>query len=301
MKREPKSIFLSVCLALLPFFGEAQTNDLGTRLKETLAGNAATVGVAVIFNGNELVTVNNMYRYPMMDVFEFHQALSVLDYINRGKKDLATEVLVKQSRLSADGHSPMRDSNPEGNFTMSVGDLLKYTLIDGDDNACDILFDLIGGPGATEKYLRKLGIADVAISQTEAMMRADPGNCMQNWCKPSSAVLLLETFLQQPLCDKSQKQFIQRAMAECSSGKDMLKAGLPGDVLLAHRTGSSSRNEYGYKTADNDMGFVVFPDGQYYTIAVFVMNSRETDKKNARIIADVSRIVYEYFVAHYKK
>ena len=49
------------------------------------------------------------------------------------------------------------------------------------------------------------------------------------------------------------------------------------------------------------MGFVVLPNGQYYTIAVFVMNSRESDKKNARIIADVSRVVYEYFVEHYKK
>ena len=90
-------------------------------------------------------------------------------------------------------------------------------------------------------------------------------------------------------------------MADCSTGKDKLKAGLPKDVLLAHKTGSSDRNEYGYKIADNDMGFVVLPNGQYYTIAVFVMNSRESDKKNARIIADVSRVVYEYFVEHYKK
>ena len=132
-------------------------------------------------------------------------------------------------------------------------------------------------------------------------MHANPDNCMLNWCKPSSAVLLLETFLQQPICNKSQKLFIQRAMADCSTGKDKLKAGLPKDVLLAHKTGSSDRNEYGYKIADNDMGFVVLPNGQYYTIAVFVMNSRESDKKNARIIADVSRVVYEYFVEHYKK
>lgn len=301
MRRESKCIFLFVCFCLLAFLGKAQTNDLGARLKETLAGKAATVGVAVIFNGNELVTVNNMYRYPMMSTFKFHQALSVLDYLNKNEKDLNTEILVKQSQLLANTHSPMRDANPKGNFTMSVGDLLKYTLIDSDNNACDVLFDLIGGPKVTEKYIHKLGIEDVAISQTESLMHANPDNCMLNWCKPSSAVLLLETFLQQPICNKSQKLFIQRAMADCSAGKDKLKAGLPKDVLLAHKTGSSDRNEYGYKIADNDMGFVVLPNGQYYTIAVFVMNSRESDKKNARIIADVSRVVYEYFVEHYKK
>ena len=79
MRRESKCIFLFVCFSLLAFFGKAQSDDLGARLKQTLAGKAATVGVAVIFNGNELVTVNNMYRYPMMSTYKFHQALSVLD------------------------------------------------------------------------------------------------------------------------------------------------------------------------------------------------------------------------------
>ena len=101
--------------------------------------------------------------------------------------------------------------------------------------------------------------------------------------------------------DKNQKFFLERAMADASTGKDKLKAGLPDDVLLGHKTGSSDRNEYGIKVADNDMGFVVLPNGQYYTIAVFVMNSQETDKTNARLIADISKVVYNYFVAHYKK
>ena len=121
-----------------------------------------------------------------------------------------------------------------------------------------------------------------------------------NWTKPSAAVLLLETFLQNPMFDKSQKLFLERAMADANTGKDKLKAGLPNDVLLGHKTGSSDRNEYGIKVADNDMGFVVLPNGQYYTIAVFVMNSQESDKTNARLIANISKIVYNYFVTHYK-
>ena len=88
-------------------------------------------------------------------------------------------------------------------------------------------------------------------------------------------------------------------MADCKTGNNKLKAGLPKQVLFAHKTGSSGRNEFGYKIADNDMGFVVFPNGQYYTIAVFIMNSRETDQENAKIMADISRTVYEYFVNNY--
>ena len=291
--------WLLLLLVVLPLAGKAE--DLGTQLRKVIEGKAATVGVAVIFNGAELVTVNDMYRYPMMSTYKFHQALSVVDYINREKETLATEILVKQSDMKTEMYSPMHDANRKGNFYITIGDLLKYSLIDSDNHACDILFDYIGGPKTTDKYVRSLGITDFSITQTERDMHESTDNVWLNWTKPSAAALLLETFLQNPMFDKNQKFFLERAMADASTGKDKLKAGLPDDVLLGHKTGSSDRNEYGIKVADNDMGFVVLPNGQYYTIAVFVMNSQETDKTNARLIADISKVVYNYFVAHYKK
>ena len=126
---------------------------LGEQLRQVIQGKAATVGVAVIFNGSELVSVNNMYRYPMMSTYKFHQALSVVDYLHKYDKNLATEILVKKSDLLANTHSPLRDANPNGNFQITVGDLLKYSLIESDNNACDILFKYIGGPLVTEKYI----------------------------------------------------------------------------------------------------------------------------------------------------
>lgn len=291
--------WLLLLLVALPLAGKAE--DLGAQLRKVIEGKAATVGVAVIFNGSELVTVNDMYRYPMMSTYKFHQALSVVDYINREKETLATEILVKQSDMKTEMYSPMHDANRKGNFYITIGDLLKYSLIDSDNHACDILFDYIGGPKTTDKYVRSLGITDFSITQTERDMHESTDNVWLNWTKPSAAALLLETFLQNPMFDKNQKFFLERAMADASTGKDKLKAGLPDDVLLGHKTGSSDRNEYGIKVADNDMGFVVLPNGQYYTIAVFVMNSQETDKTNARLIADISKVVYNYFVAHYKK
>lgn len=293
-------LFLYIFILISSIAQRATAQEtLGEQLRQVIQGKAATVGVAVIFNGSELVSVNNMYRYPMMSTYKFHQALSVVDYLHKHDKNLATEILVKKSDLLANTHSPLRDANPNGNFQITVGDLLKYSLIESDNNACDILFKYIGGPLVTEKYIHGLGIKDVAISQTEAKMMESEDNCMLNWTKPSAAVLLLETFLQNQMFSKNEVLFLERAMADCKTGNNKLKAGLPKQVLFAHKTGSSGRNEFGYKVADNDMGFVVFPNGQYYTIAVFIMNSRETDQENAKIMADISRTVYEYFVNNY--
>lgn len=275
---------------------QAQHDALRQSLRQVISGKAATVGVAVIFNGSELVTVNNMYRYPMMSTFKFHQALAVADYLNKHGETLDTEILVRKADLLPDTYSPLRDANPEGNFTISIGDLLKYTLIESDNNAADILFRHIGGPKAVDRYIRDLGIEDVSIVATEEEMHRSVDNQYLNWTTPSAAALTIETFLQNELCTKDQKLFIQHTMTEAKTGKDKLRAGLPKkNVLLAHKTGSSDRNEWGIKIGDNDMGFVVLPDGRHYTIAVFIMNSRESDTGNAALIARISRLVYEYF------
>ncbi len=301
MERMNKQLFLSLCFSLISILGLAQTNNLGEQLKQTISGKAATVGVAVIFNGKELVTVNNIYRFPLANSIQFHQALAVTDYINKQDKTLNEELTIKKSQLFKGTHSPMRDNNPNGNFIITIRDIIKYSLLDGDNNASDILFDYIGGPEKVEKYVHDLGIKDISITQTEANILKNPENIMLNWSKPSAATLLLETFLQQPVCSKGQKTFLQRTMVDSKAGNNKLKAGLPKNVLLAHIASSTKRNEYGYKIADNDMGFVVLPNGQYYTIAVFIMNSRESDKGNAKIIADISKVVYEYFVKNYQK
>lgn len=294
--------FLLSLLLFFPVLAFPQSEELGTELRQLIQGKQATVGVAVIFNGSELITVNNRYHYPMLSTMKFHQALAVLDYIQRKGETLESEILVSKEDLLPDTHSPMRDANPNGNFTITIGDLLKYSIIRSDNIASDILARHIGGQDVVNKYIHKLGINDVSISATEAEMHEDIDNQYLNWTTPSAAALTIETFLQNNLFPEGYKLFLQRAMTESETGKDKLRAGLPKKkVLLAHKTGSSDRNEFGIKIGDNDMGFVVLPDGQYYTIAVFVMNSHETDEANARLISDISRTVYQFFKEHLPK
>lgn len=285
--------FLAASMSL-----RAQENGkeaLAQTLKHLAEGHEATVGIAVILNGNELVAVNDRYHYPLMSTFKFHQALAVLDHLNRHGETLDTEILVRREDLPPGTYSPLRDAHPDGNFTMTVRDLLRYSVTRSDNNACDILFRHIGGPKAADRYLRRLGIRDFSISATEADMHETVENQYLNWTTPSAAALTLETFLQRRLFPEAQRRFLQQALVECATGADKLRAGLPREgILLGHKTGSSDRTQFGIKIGDNDMGFVVLPSGRYYTLAVFIMNSRETDAANAALIRDISKAVYDY-------
>ncbi|MDE6452366.1 MAG: class A beta-lactamase-related serine hydrolase, partial [Odoribacter sp.] len=111
----------------------------------------------------------------------------------------------------------------------------------------------------------------------------------------SAALELLEKFTGKILLSAPHQEFLEKTMLETTTGADKLKGLLPPGTPVGHKTGSSDRNTNGLKAADNDMGFVVLPDGRHFTIAVFVMDSMEDDKTNASIIAQIAKAAYDYY------
>lgn len=288
-----------VFLCLVPTLLFARQTQLETQLKEAIKGKKAEIGIAVIIDGKDTVTVNNDIHYPLMSVFKFHQALALADYMGKQKQSLETRLPIKKSDLKPDTYSPLRDKYPQGEIEMSIADLLKYTLQQSDNNACDILFDYQGGPDAVNKYIHSLGIRECAIAGTETAMHEDLNLCYENWTTPLAAAELVEIFRKKPLFPNVYKDFIFQTMVECQTGQDRLVAPLlDKKVTVGHKTGKGDLNAKGQQIGCNDIGFVLLPGGRTYSIAVFVKNSEENNQANSKIIANISRIVYEYIMQH---
>ena len=288
-----------VFLCLVPTLLFARQTQLETQLKEAIKGKKAEIGIAVIIDGKDTITVNNDIHYPLMSVFKFHQALALADYMGKQKQSLETRLPIKKSDLKPDTYSPLRDKYPQGGIEMSIADLLKYTLQQSDNNACDILFDYQGGPDAVNKYIHSQGIRECAIAGTETAMHEDLNLCYENWTTPLAAAELVEIFRKKPLFPNAYKDFIFQTMVECQTGQDRLVAPLlDKKVTVGHKTGTGDLNAKGQQIGCNDIGFVLLPGGRTYSIAVFVKDSEENNQANSKIIADISRIVYEYVMQH---
>ena len=228
-----------VLLCLVPTLLLAQQSKLETQLKQAIKDKKAEIGIAVIINGKDTVTVNNDIHYPLMSVFKFHQALALADYMGKKKQSLDTRLPIKKSDLKPDTYSPLRDKYPQGGIEMSIADLLRYTLQQSDNNACDILFNYQGGPEAVNRYIHSLGVRECAIVGTETAMHEDLNLCYQNWTTPLAAAELLEIFCKKPLFAKVYKDFIYQTMVECQTGQDRLVAPLlDKKVTVGHKTGT---------------------------------------------------------------
>ena len=177
-------IFLT---ALTPLYSQ---EPLAQQLKSIIENKKATVGIAVLYNGKILVTVNDKAGYPMMSTFKFPLALAVLERLDKQGLPLETELFISKPDLHPDTYSPLREARPEGNFKITIGELLKYSVALSDNNACDILIDYLGGTSALQKYVRRQGIKQMKITATEDRMHKS-GDPYLNHNRPSSAVRLL--------------------------------------------------------------------------------------------------------------
>lgn len=271
----------------------SQGNELRESISQIIKDKRATVGVALVIDGKDTLTVNNDFHYPTQSVYKFHLALAVLDYMEKNGLPLDHKLFIKKSDLLPNTYSPLRDDYPQGEMYMSVADILRYTVSKSDNNGCDILFRFLVGPSVVDQYIRSLGMTDFSIAKTEEEMHTTWDIQYLNWSTPYTAALVLEKFRTGDILSYSFHDFLWNAMVETETGPDKMKAGLPEGVLLAHKTGASFRNTDGLNAAENDMGIVQLPDGRFYSLVVFVADSMEDQKTNTGIIAAISKVVYE--------
>lgn len=285
-----------IALMTFPTNSLAQHKQLRLDIEKIIDGKQATVGVALMLDGRDSLTINNQHHYPMQSVYKFHLALAVLDYMHKNDLSLEKKIFVKKSDLLPDTYSPLRDKHPNGEFEISIGELLKYTVSQSDNNTCDILFRLVGGPNYVNRYIKSLGIGNISIIATEEEMHKGWDIQFLNWSTPYAAIRLLEKFKHEDILPTEYESFLWRALADTSTGSNKIKGLLPAGTIVGHKTGISGRNAEGVRAADNDIGVVTLPNGRYYSIAVFVAASKENDDTNARIIAEISKTVYDYLL-----
>lgn len=287
------SIFL---VSFLSFQAFAQTtNDLRQQLNQIIAAKNATVGISIkSIEDKDTLSINGNLKAPLMSVFKFHIALTVLNKVDEGKLSLDQKFFIKKKDLHEDIWSPMREDFPEGNMYLTLDKLLRYMVSHSDNNGCDLLIDLVGGTKVIQKFINKQGIKDFVIEVNEQQMEIWK-NLYVNTTTPLATTELLEKFYKGEILKENTTKYLYQIMVETSRGLTWMKAGLPEGIELEHRTGMSGTNDNNLRVAMNDVGIVKLPNGKHFILSVYLKEITESQEDTEKIIADIAKATWDYF------
>jgi len=295
MNKFVKAISL-IAVFILPFCAQAQQSTLRAQIIELSKPAKGIVGVSVLgLEDRDTVNVHSTAKLVMHSVIKLPIAMAVLHLVDSGLFTLDKTIKIKKKDLDT-LYSPLRDKFPDGgDFTLR--ELLSYMVSQSDNDAADAVLNFLGGTDQVDYYLHQIAkINGMDVNASEIDMAKDWGAQYTNWAKTVDMVKLLDKIYNGNLFSPASKDFLIKIMQQTTTGPNRIKGLLPAGTVVAHKTGTSPTNAAGLSPATNDAGVITLPNGKHVAIAVFVCNSTADEATREKVIANISKAVYDYEV-----
>lgn len=282
-----------------PFVAPVQpTTTYGGALEATIANlaNAAQgrIGVAAMDLGTgRTITVLGDQPFPMASTSKIAIAATYLDLVDQGKLKLSDKFPLMIPQRSARFSTRVAPVRPGASLTAQG--LIELSITRSDNPATDALLAAVGGPAAVNRWLRKAGLSGMRLDRDIATLVRDDGEFNpattvdpRDSATPLAMVQLLAGLHEGRWLSSSSREVLLGAMARCLTGKRRLRAMLPGEARIAHKTGTLNNTS-------SDVGIIHTPDGRAIAIAVYVTGQGGKANRDYRI-ASISRAVYDGYL-----
>ncbi|OOG45210.1 serine hydrolase [Rhodanobacter sp. C06] len=262
--------------------------------------------------------VNADRAYPMMSVFKAPVAAAVFAQIDSGKLSMERAITLTRADIVGGSAVPSIGAHFHGGrMSFTVRQLLAAAVSDSDNTAVDALLKLVP-PQDVTAFLRAHGIAGMRVDMGEAgvdgvfeqlaprqqppanetaqaeasrLQRgyraylADP----RNRSTPDAAADFLRQLQHGTLLSPSSTRALL-ALLQAQTQPDRMRQGLPHDVQLADKCGTSYTLD-GLTAAYNDIGILTWPDGRSVIVAAFLTASTGSKAQREALFADLARTI----------
>ena len=130
------------------------------------------IGVAVVdLTTGRTVSVNGTRAFPMASTVKLAVAAHYLAEVEAGHRSLDRMIPVSSRlRLRSDG---ITFFSPHDGVTLSAANLIELMITRSDNTATDVLLADLGGPSATQAWLRRKDVTDLRIDRNIAELLLD--------------------------------------------------------------------------------------------------------------------------------
>ena len=256
------------------------------------ASGAETVAVAFrdLQTGRELL-INPNVSFHAASTMKVPVMLEVYRQAREGKLSLEERLPVKNEFKSiADGStfsvSPADDSEPtlykKVGGTETVRELMRLMITESSNLATDIIIERVS-PARVMDLMRRMGARDIKV-----LRGVEDGKAFERGLNNTTTARDLLVLLRAIAEGRAVSRAASREMTDIlleQKFNEGIPAGLPAGVRVAHKTGSITKIEH-------DAGVVFLPGRKPYVLVVLVRGIAD-EKRAHRLIADISRAVYE--------
>jgi beta-lactamase class A len=220
-------------------------------------------------------------RFAMCSTFKFVAVAMLLARVDAGRARLADRIVVTPESLI--DWSPV--TRKHVGKAMSVAALCEAAITVSDNAAANLLLAHAGGPPAVTAFARRLGDDVTRLDRNEPTLNeGTPGDPRDTSTPRAMAQTLRRVLLGDALSDANRVRLVAW-MSATSTGPGRLRAGLPADWRLAHKTGT------GRLGTTNDIG-VAWPPGRAPLVLVsYLTECSAPEAARESALADVARVV----------
>ncbi len=162
---------------------------------------------------------------------------------------------------------------------------LAYEMIIRSSNLATNMLIGLAGPDNIMESLKAIGANDMKVLRGVEDNKAFQKG-LNNSTTAYDLALLFEQMAEEKLVSVEASQAMIRILLD-QQFNEIIPARLPGDVKVAHKTGSISGVQH-------DSGIVYLPDGRKYVLVLLSRFDPADEKKVIAAMAEVSRLIYDH-------
>ena len=249
------------------------------------------IGVAAMdLNSGRMVTVLGNQPFPMASTGKIAIVSTFLDGVDNGRYRLDDRyplmIAVRSPKFAA-GPAPVRPG-----IALPAEELIELAIERSDNRATDALLAAIGGPQAVDRWLERVGVKGMHIDRDIATLVRDDGAVnpattidTRDSTTPEAMVRLLSGLYQGRWLSTASRDVLMSAMSHCATGLHRLKAAIPEEALVGHKTGTLANTS-------SDVGLIRTPEGHTVALAIYVTGQGSKPRREYRI-ASIARALYQ--------
>lgn len=272
-----RAVLIATAAAALPAIA-GETDDRMAALEASTGGR---IGVAGLNTGTGAsIGYRAGERFALCSTFKL---LAVSALLKHSEADAALlERRIRYDEQDLVNYSPVTGQHVGKGMTVAT--LCAAALAYSDNTAANLIIGLAGGPPAVTAFARAIGDETFRLDRVETDLNtAIPGD-HRDTSTPAAMMADLRTLVLGEALAAPQRDQLATWMRGCQTGARRIRAAVPGDWVVADKTGSGD-----YGTA-NDIAVLWPPGRPPLVLTVYSTRERADAQPADNTVAEATRI-----------